>query len=127
MFEECKRCLNICDCCARKSCDSCKPFSSQFTPVIGAECKVDTRRVLGYKFKTGDKVRVKKDLIVGKEYDMDYDHNGVCLFTPGMSMFCGKAVTIITAVNGRYHVLEDCNCWYWVDGMFENEVIIDEN
>lgn len=127
MFEECKHCLNICDCCEGKLCTSCKPFGSQFTPVIGIKCKVDTRKILGYKFKTGDKVRVKKDLVVGGAYGMDYDEKGKCLFTYGMAHLRGKTVTVTEAASGRYHLFEDHSGWFWVDGMFEDEVIIDEN
>lgn len=66
------------------------------------------------KYKVGDKVRVRKDLIVGKKY-------GAQDFAYGMLELRGKIVTIKCATDGFYRVEEDDNkCPYsWTDEMLE--------
>lgn len=53
------------------------------------------------KFKIGDKVRVKKDLIPDKEY-------GNVSFVPSMGNMCGKIVTILAKANGyNYEAIQE--------------------
>lgn len=77
------------------------------------------------KYKVGDKVRVRKDLVVGKEY-------GDNVFIADMKKYSGKIMTVggIT-VTGDYTFKEDANIWYWSDEMLEDrdkiEIIVDGN
>lgn len=68
------------------------------------------------KYKVGDKVRVRKDLEVGKCYFMadGREHNS---FITEMLPLCGKVVTIAARTGGQYHV--EGSKWSWVDEMFE--------
>lgn len=71
------------------------------------------------KFKAGDKVRVRKDLEVGKNYKMDFEDRRVCEFAHDMARFRGKKVTIrgYDASLRRYFI-EGCR-YCWTDEMFE--------
>lgn len=62
------------------------------------------------RYKVGDKVKVRKDLKVGKVY-------GLCVFTEEMKNFCGKVVNI-TDVNRMDYCIDSSDC-YWTDDMFE--------
>ncbi len=64
------------------------------------------------KYKVGDKVRVRKDLVVGAYY-------GGQLFADDMERLCGKKVTIESVRDeGVYRIVEyDYN---WTDEMFED-------
>lgn len=66
------------------------------------------------KFKVGDKVRVKKNLIVGKDY-------GWFSFVETMEEHMGKVVTIygINLQAGAYDIAEDGGEAYWTDEMLE--------
>lgn len=64
------------------------------------------------KYKVGDKVRIRKDLEIGKIY-------GGCRFIVGMQNLCGE-IGHITEVNkraGGYCI--DSGLYYWTDEMFE--------
>lgn len=78
-----------------------------------------------HKHKVGDKVRVRKDLVVGNEYYME-DAKWYACFIAAMSHLRGQIVTIQEcANNGRYCIEE--SGWYWTDEMFEpvnNEKIV---
>lgn len=63
------------------------------------------------KYKVGDKVKIRKDLKVGKLY-------GTCFFTEGMKDLRGK-ITRITKVN-RMGYRIDSRSYYWTDEMFED-------
>ena len=65
------------------------------------------------KYKVGDKVLVRTDLIVGKAYCY-----GV-LFVKEMAKFVGKVVTIKKVEHQRYWLEEDPEKWAWVDDMFD--------
>ena len=71
------------------------------------------------KYKVGDKVRVRKDLEVGKSYG-----EGKWVFNSAMSLFAGNEITI-KAVNDEfdednfYDIEEDFGMWGWVDEMLE--------
>lgn len=67
------------------------------------------------KYKVGDKVRVREDLLIDKMYDG-------CYFTPSMTVFLGKTVTIrkVRWSINRYEIKEDHGAWNWNDEMFES-------
>jgi hypothetical protein len=66
------------------------------------------------KYKVGDKVRARKDLVVNKQY-------GTQVFVDSMMELRGKIVTIQCVINNSYYVEEDKNiCPYrWTDEMLE--------
>ena len=68
------------------------------------------------KYKVGDKVRVRKDLEVGKSYymedDMSYD-----MFVESMAKWRGKIVTIERCSDYEYRIEGDT--YSWTDEMFE--------
>ena len=68
-------------------------------------------------FKVGDRVRVKKDLMVGEQYD-----DG-CYFTSDMSEYCGEETVITTAnIHGygnRYNIDIDNGRRSWSNSMLE--------
>ena len=63
------------------------------------------------KYKIGDKVKVRKDLVVGERY------NGGTTFNSDMEKFKGKTLTIssnykdVDGSEDRYNVKENCWCW----------------
>ena len=65
------------------------------------------------KYKVGDKVRVKKDLVVGKNYGNGY------MFRNDMARYMGKEVTISRVGDDFYKIKDDVDYWSWVDEMFE--------
>lgn len=69
------------------------------------------------KYSPGDKVLVRSDLTINKEYYMD---DGVewNSFTSDMARWSGKVVTIKSISYSQYKIEEQCNGCFWVDGMF---------
>lgn len=67
------------------------------------------------KYKVGDKVRIRKDLSIGSEYDN-------VLFAPTMARFRGKVVTIAGILGGGYEIQEYGRRHYWTDKMIEYKV-----
>lgn len=63
------------------------------------------------KYKVGDKVRVKSDLVVGKSY-------GEHVFVYDMIKFSGKIVAIESVLKYGYHIKE--GAYLWTDEMFES-------
>lgn len=77
------------------------------------------------KYKVGDKVRVRKDLVVDKRYGID-------VFTEGMKKYSGKTMTVVNIIStGKYEFKEDNKTWSWTDEMLENveniNIIVDGN
>lgn len=76
------------------------------------------------KYKVGDKVRVREDLIVNNTY-------GNYFFSSGMKPYVGKTMTINHVGNHAYHFKEDKNNWDWTDEMLEDvegiNIIVDGN
>ena len=74
------------------------------------------------KYKVGDKVKVRDDLMVGNCYSY-YAYCG------NMVNFRGKTVTIKTVAYDFYRIEEDRQTSCWTDGMFEdvneNDVDVD--
>ena len=62
------------------------------------------------KYKVGDKVRVREDLVAEKQYGKDF-------FVSEMIPFKGQVVTIKIVKDGRYVIEEDSGEWYWTEGM----------
>ena len=69
------------------------------------------------KYKVGDKVKVREDLVAGKLY-------GSCVFNSQMYKYRG-GVTTIKGVKDDYYYLDKCN-WSWTDEMLE-DVTMDKN
>jgi hypothetical protein len=67
------------------------------------------------KYKVGDKVRVREDLIDGEEY-------GAIRYFDDMDEWKGKIVTISSVGHDYYKIAEDeeSDKWYWSDEMFED-------
>lgn len=63
------------------------------------------------KYKVGDKVSVREDLVVDQLYGDD-------VFTPEMSSFKGQVVTITKIRENKYVIEEDCGDWLWTEEMF---------
>jgi hypothetical protein len=64
------------------------------------------------KFKVGDKVRVKKDLVIDSSYGRED-------FVEEMKSFIGKIVTISKVIDEEYMILEDDGDYAWTEEMFE--------
>lgn len=67
------------------------------------------------KYKVGDKVRVREDLEVGKEYGND-------IFIKDMSLLKGEIVTISDIKYDFYKLKEDSDKWNWTDEMFSRKI-----
>lgn len=64
------------------------------------------------RYKAGDKVRIRQDLVVDKDYG-GYD------FVRSMEKFKGEIVTIESVAGNHYHIEEDKNKYIWADEMLE--------
>lgn len=77
---------------------------------------------MDYKYKVGDKVRVRKDLTAGTEYPMQSGEKYG--FDPGaseqMEEYRGQIMTIDHQILGVYMLCEDSHHWSWTDTMFES-------
>lgn len=70
------------------------------------------------KYKIGDKVRVRDDLICNEWYKM-HDSETCDLVNTEMQEFKGKTLTISRYNScGKYNVKEDSERWTWTDEMF---------
>ncbi len=76
---------------------------------------------MDYKYKVGDKVRVRKDLTTGAEYPMQSGEKYG--YDPGvneaMETYRGQIMTIDRQICGVYMLCEDNHYWSWTDTMFE--------
>lgn len=77
---------------------------------------------MDYKYKIGQKVRVREDLTAGAEYPMQSGESYGC--NPGvnedMERYRGQLMTI-ERICGVYTLCEDGECWSWTDTMFETQ------
>ena len=74
------------------------------------------------KFKAGDKVKVRKDLKVGKQYYMD--SSKICdRFVDSMAKWRGKVVTIEGVGAGEKYFIKEAG-YNWTDEMFEPAAVI---
>ena len=64
------------------------------------------------KYKVGDKVRVRKDLVIDSCYGRED-------FVGEMKSFIGKVVTISKVIDEEYMILEDNGDYAWTEEMFE--------
>ena len=66
------------------------------------------------KYKVGDKVKVRGDLVVGKKYDGEH-------FIEYMTQYRGKIVTIdrVGTDNLEYLIKDDNHSYWWTDEMFK--------
>ena len=64
------------------------------------------------KYKVGDKVRVRKDLVIDSSYGRED-------FVEEMKSFIGKVVTISKVIDEEYLILEDDGDYAWTEEMFE--------
>lgn len=74
------------------------------------------------RYKVGDKVIVRKDLVVGDHYGIDL-RGARCGFVDDMKLLKGETVTIAHVGVGfrgdiRYLIKEDGDDWWWTDDMF---------
>lgn len=69
------------------------------------------------KYKVGQYVRVKTDLIDGKRYPMESNPDRKILFVDGMKKFMGKVMKIKYA--DSEYALEGDLGYDWSDGMLE--------
>lgn len=67
------------------------------------------------EYKIGDKVRIRKDLIVDEYYGKEH-------FMLEMAKFRGKIVTIKSSYYIGYQIKEDKTGWCWTDEMIECKV-----
>lgn len=68
------------------------------------------------KYKVGDKVRVRKDLVVDKVYGEDK-----VLINVNMKKYFGKIMTVDKIIStGKYKLKEDTSHWVWTEEMFED-------
>ena len=67
------------------------------------------------KYKIGDKVRVREDLVVDQWYGKD-------IFVHSMTPFKGKIVTISKVINFKYEIEGDPYQLWWTDEMFSGKV-----
>jgi hypothetical protein len=65
------------------------------------------------KYKVGDKVRVRNDLVDQKFY-------GEINYVSDMDEWKGKVVTISFVDDDYYEIEEDKQIWYWSAEMFED-------
>ena len=74
------------------------------------------------KHKVGDRVKIRKDLIVNEIYGYD-------AFVENMKSFLGKWVTIAKESDShmKYYIEEDGERWAWTDEMFEDDVVESED
>ena len=65
------------------------------------------------KYRVGDKVKVREDLVVEKSY-------GNHFFVLDMKPYIGKTMTIDSITIYGYKFKEDKDGWYWTDEMLED-------
>lgn len=65
------------------------------------------------RFKVGDKIRIKSNLVVGNRY------NGECLFNSDMKEYKGRMATIREIHEDRYILDIDEPHWHWCEEMVE--------
>lgn len=69
------------------------------------------------KYKVGDKIKIREDLVEGEWYGYEY-------FSKYMKKFLGKVCTI-SDINENTYVLEEDDesiKWYWTDEMIERRI-----
>lgn len=77
---------------------------------------------MDYKYKIGQKVRIRKDLTAGAEYPMQSGESYGCNLgvNEDMERYRGQLMTIDRQTYGVYTLCEDNEYWSWTDTMFES-------
>jgi len=78
-----------------------------------------------FKFKIGDKVKVRNDLIIDEAYAME-NSDFYNTFEKQMAKYKGKIVTIDGFYGKEYFIREDGGEWGWTDEMFERYIMTEE-
>lgn len=77
---------------------------------------------MDYKYKVGQKVRIREDLTAGAKYPMQSGEEYG--YDPGanenMEAHRGQIMTIERYFYGVYELCEDREHWSWTDTMFES-------
>lgn len=82
---------------------------------------------MDFKYKIGQKVRVRSDLRNGAEYFMhsgpfaEEESTRIGWSWEDRKWFLGKHVTIESYYNGSYLIKEDPSDYNWTDDMFEED------
>lgn len=71
------------------------------------------------RYKLGDKVTIRKDLVVKKFY-FDDSKYWSSMFVKDMKKFLGRTATIVRLCNSSYKLDIDNGLWFWTDEMLEN-------
>lgn len=74
--------------------------------------KEDELELVKSKYKVGDKVKVREDLVFGKDY-------GTEIFVDGMEKYKGKITEIENIFENGEYTLVDCDYWAFTDEMLE--------
>ena len=76
------------------------------------------------KYKVGDKVLIKNIIWYDKNKDSIIGNVrcGCNVFTPDMTLWCAKVLTITSIHSYGYNMLEDRGRWGWTDGMIECKI-----
>lgn len=125
MHEKCKSCLSVCNCCRHHHTDVClycKPFGSKHN-IIERFCPKDGSEVFKFKFKIGDKVRIRKDLNQFHLYKMEFESTETTRVTADMYSIRGEIVTITDIIFDRYIIDKDYGRRCWADEMFDCKVV----
>lgn len=85
--------------------------AKQRTESKGRVQKKQQERRIRMKFKVGDKVKVREDLLAEEKY-------GGCYFASKMSEYKGR-ISEIEEVKENNYVLKDCGRWRFTDEMLE--------
>lgn len=64
------------------------------------------------KYKVGDKVRIRQDLVDDKFY-------GTWMFSPDMREYIGRVATVAIVCANKSYILAEFGWWHWTDKMLE--------
>lgn len=76
------------------------------------------------KYRIGDEVRIRDDLVVRDSYPMEDDPEQTSMFAPDMYKYIGtktriKGITVFADGARRYALVADEGSWNWSDSMLE--------
>lgn len=70
------------------------------------------------RYKVGDKVKIREDLIVGYKY-------GVDTFVEDMEQYKGKTTTVADVTDNNKYKLNIDTYWRWTDEMLEDNAVVE--
>lgn len=73
------------------------------------------------KYKPGDTVLIRSDLVCHGRYYMENDSSISNTVVEEMFPLCGTYATISSIVSGQYLLVESEEYFLWTDGMFEDD------